>query len=125
MIRALDASTWDVFARLAEKTTDGFGGCWCTWFRLRVGRPEGKWAARGRSVSFARGTLSRPRIQRRRCGGLGPVRLSGGASEHPSPEVYEATRAEESPGSRVTCIFVDRDYRRKGVAGAPSVGPST
>jgi GNAT superfamily N-acetyltransferase len=30
---------------------------------------------------------------------------------------YEATRTEELPDYRITCIFVDRDYRRKGVAG--------
>ena len=42
-IRALDASTWDAFARLAEKHKGmGFGGCWCTWFHSRVGRPEGE-----------------------------------------------------------------------------------
>ena len=42
-IRPLDASTWDPFARLAEKHNGmGFGGCWCTWFHSRVGRPEGE-----------------------------------------------------------------------------------
>ena len=30
---------------------------------------------------------------------------------------YEANRTEELPDYRLTCIFVDRDYRRKGVAG--------
>jgi hypothetical protein len=42
-IRALDATTWDAFARLAEKHKGmGFGGCWCTWFHSREGRPEGE-----------------------------------------------------------------------------------
>ena len=37
-IKPLDASTWDAFARLAEKHKGmGFGGCWCTWFHSRVG----------------------------------------------------------------------------------------
>jgi GNAT superfamily N-acetyltransferase len=30
---------------------------------------------------------------------------------------YEASRGEALPDYRLTCIFVDRDYRRKGVAG--------
>jgi len=30
---------------------------------------------------------------------------------------YEATRTEELPDYRLTCLFVDRDYRRKCVAG--------
>ena len=56
-IRPPDASTWDAFAQLAEKHKGmGFGGCWCTWFHTREGRPEGeRWAAPGRSASFARG----------------------------------------------------------------------
>jgi GNAT superfamily N-acetyltransferase len=29
---------------------------------------------------------------------------------------YEATRTDDLPDYRITCIFVDRDYRRKGVA---------
>ena len=42
-IRALDAMTWDAFARLAEKHNGmGFGGCWCTWFHSREGRPKGE-----------------------------------------------------------------------------------
>src|SRR5438046_9269647 len=40
--RALDATTWDAFARLAEKHKGGGFGCWCTWFHSRVGRPEGE-----------------------------------------------------------------------------------
>ena len=30
---------------------------------------------------------------------------------------YEATRTDELPDYRITCIFVDRDHRRNGVAG--------
>src|SRR5436189_210715 len=41
-IRALDASTWDAYAGLLDKHKGcGFGGCWCTWFHSREGRPEG------------------------------------------------------------------------------------
>jgi hypothetical protein len=32
--------TWDAFASLVEKHNGcGFGGCWCTWFHSREGRP--------------------------------------------------------------------------------------
>src|SRR5262245_65408286 len=42
-IRALDASTWDAYARLLDKHKGcGFGGCWCTWFHSREGSPEGE-----------------------------------------------------------------------------------
>ena len=32
VVRPLDASTWDAFARLVERHNGVFGGCWCTWF---------------------------------------------------------------------------------------------
>jgi GNAT superfamily N-acetyltransferase len=35
---------------------------------------------------------------------------------------YEATRSDEPPDYRITCIFVDRDYRRRGVAGVALPG---
>jgi GNAT superfamily N-acetyltransferase len=35
---------------------------------------------------------------------------------------YEATHTGEAPDYRVTCFFVDRDYRRKGVAGVALLG---
>ena len=43
VIKRLDVSTWDAFARLAEKHNGmGSGGCGCTWFHSREGRPEGE-----------------------------------------------------------------------------------
>jgi hypothetical protein len=87
-IKPLDASTWDAFARLAEKHNGmGFGGCWCTWFHSRVGRPEGDKRPPLEGASRSRGRRSRrPRLRRRRRGGVVSVRLYGRASEHPSPE---------------------------------------
>ena len=41
-IRRLEGATWDAFARLVEKHNGVWGGCWCTWFHSRVGRPEGE-----------------------------------------------------------------------------------
>jgi hypothetical protein len=32
VVKPLDASTWDAFARLVERHNRVFGGCWCTWF---------------------------------------------------------------------------------------------
>ena len=118
-IRPLDASTWDAFARLAEKHNGmGFGGCWCTWFHSREGRPEGE--------------MGRPWKERlvREGNAHAAVVFDGDAAvawcQFGSPEElpnihhrkdYEANRTEEPPDYRLTCIFVDRDYRRKGVGG--------
>ena len=117
-IKPLDASTWDAFARLAEKHNGmGFGGCWCTWFHTREGRPEG-----------LKGRPWKERLVREGDAHAALV-FDGDAAvawcQYGSPDEltnimhlkdYEKNRTEEPPDYRLTCIFVDRDYRRKGVA---------
>src|SRR4030095_3745730 len=54
-------------------------------------------------------------------GGHPAVTLSQYGSPDELPNIhhrkeYEATRTDELPDYRITCIFVDRDYRGKGVA---------
>jgi GNAT superfamily N-acetyltransferase len=118
-IRALDASTWDAFARLAEKHNGmGFGGCWCTWFHSRVGRPEGEMGRPWKERLVREGNAHAALVFDRDAA----VAWCQYGSPEELPRInhlkqYEATRTEELPDYRVTCIFVDRDYRRTGVAG--------
>ena len=117
-IRALDASTWDAYARLLDKHKGaGFGGCWCTWFHSREGRPEGEkgrpWKERLVREGHAHAALV--------FDGNDAVAWCQYGSPDELPNIhhrkeYEATRTDELPDYRITCIFVDRDYRRKGVA---------
>jgi len=117
-VRALDASTWDAYARLLDKHKGaGFGGCWCTWFHSREGRPEGEkgrpWKERLVREGHARAALV--------FDGDDAVAWCQYGSPDELPNIhhrkeYEATRTDELPDYRITCIFVDRDYRRKGVA---------
>ena len=114
-IRALDASTWDAFARLAEKHKGmGFGGCWCTWFRSCEGRPEGEvgrpWKERLVREGKAHAALvfdGDAAVAWCRCG-----------SPEELPRIYhrkewEAGLTGEPPAYRITCIFVNKDYRRR------------
>jgi GNAT superfamily N-acetyltransferase len=118
-IRALDASTWDAFARLAEKHNGmGFGGCWCTWFHSRVGRPEGEMGRPWKERLVREGNAHAALV----FDGEAAVAWAQYGSPDELPNIhhrkdYEATRTEELPDYRITCIFVDRDYRRKGVGG--------
>src|SRR6476620_11204602 len=113
----LAASSWDASARLAEKHSGmGFGGCWCTWFHTREGRPEGE--------------VGRPWKERlvREGNAHAALVFDGDAAvascQYGSPEElprsyhrkgWEAGLTGEPPAYRLTCIFVDRDYRQKGV----------
>jgi hypothetical protein len=86
-IKALDASTWDAFACLAEKHNGAGFGCWCTWFHSRDGRPEGEIGRAWKERLVREGNASRgPGLRRRHRGGVVPIRFSGGASAHLPPE---------------------------------------
>ncbi|HSS57034.1 MAG TPA: GNAT family N-acetyltransferase [Solirubrobacteraceae bacterium] len=119
-VRPLDETTWPDFAGLVERHDGVWGGCWCMGFHAEgVGRT--KTAAQNRSEKEGRVREGRahaalvydeatcvgwcqfgptdelPRIKRRRAylDGLGAL-----------------------PDWRITCFFVDRAYRRRGVASA-------
>jgi GNAT superfamily N-acetyltransferase len=118
-VRALDATTWDAFARLAEKHKGmGFGGCWCTWFHSRVGRPEGEKGRPWKERLVREGNAHAALV----FDGDAAVAWAQYGTPDELPNIhhrkeYEATRTDEPPDYRITCIFVDRDYRRTGVAG--------
>ena len=124
-IRALGADTWDAFAALCERNNGaGMGGCWCCWFH--------------------EATMSERETEIRACGGNEQYKhqrvLDGrahaalafegdeavGWCEYgpPSelPGVYHAKELAASgdplPDFRLTCFFVDRRHRGRGVATA-------
>ena len=118
-IKPLSTQTWDAFARLCEKHNGmGFGGCWCTWFHPRrkdlgidveAGRPYKEFLVRQGRAHAALvfdGDVA-----------VGWCQF-GTPAELPSifhRKEYEAGLAS-LPDYRLTCIFVDRNHRRGGVA---------
>jgi GNAT superfamily N-acetyltransferase len=88
-IESLTLQTWDAFADLAERHNGVWGGCWCTYFHLHPDPKE------------ERRALGHREFKRR---------------------LVEAGRAEweqgvaQMPDYRITCLFVDRAYRRAGMA---------
>ena len=115
-IRALDASTWDAFARLAEKHKGmGFGGCWCTWFHSRVGRPEGEKGRPWKERLVREGDAHAALV----FDGDDAVAWAQYGPPAELPNIHHRKEYEETldklPDYRITCIFVDKKYRRKGV----------
>src|SRR6476660_9809004 len=119
-IRALDPDTWDAFAALAEKHHGVWGGCWCTWF-------HGECAAKGSGAAGARALKQRLVHEGRAHAALVYDRdVAVGWCQYGPPEelphIYHRKEVEtadyEPPDYRLTCLFVDRDYRRGGVAAA-------
>ena len=116
-VEPLGPDTWEAFARLVERHNGVFGGCWCTWFHTfhaeKTFTAEGNHALKQKLVHEGRAHAA--------------LVLDGGeaiawAQFGPPDELpnihhrkeYEAT-LDLLPDYRITCIFVDKRYRRRGV----------
>ena len=117
-VKALGPDTWEAFARLVEKHNGVWGGCWCTWFHPAT--PE-----KGQSVEGNRELKERWVNQGQAHAALvfaGDDAVGwcqyGSPEELPSiyhRKEYEAG-LEKLPNYRLTCFFIDRDHRRRGVS---------
>ena len=115
----LGPDTWDLFAALAEKHNGVWGGCWCTYFHLypdpteerrAIGHREFKHrlvlAGRAHAALVLDGDAAIAWAQ------YGPVDEVANI-HHRKQWEREAVRR---PDFRITCLFVDRDHRRSGMA---------
>jgi GNAT superfamily N-acetyltransferase len=118
-IRPLGPETWDAFARLCEKHNGmGFGGCWCTWFHPRRGEQDS-------DVEPGRPYKERLVREGRAHAALvfdGDAAVGWCQFGTPAelPGIYHKKEYKAGlvslPDYRLTCIFVDRNHRREGVA---------
>jgi GNAT superfamily N-acetyltransferase len=117
-IEPLGRQTWDAFADLAERHNGVWGGCWCTWFHLYPDPPERK--------ELGHREFKRQLVEKNRAHAAlvfdddvavawaeyGPV--------EELPNIHHRKEWEQGlermPDYRITCLFVDRRYRRKGMA---------
>jgi len=119
-IRALGPDTWDAFAALAEKHNGVWGGCFCTYFHppRAVVHPEVEPGRPYKELLVREGQAHAALVFD------GDVAV-GWAEYGPPSElvrIYHRKEVETEgytpPDYRITCLFVDRDYRRKGVGAA-------
>jgi GNAT superfamily N-acetyltransferase len=117
-IRPLRRDTWDAFARLAERHNGVWNGCWCTWFHPACAEKrqgaEGNRALKERLVNEGRAHAALVFD-----GDVAVAWCEYGTPEE-LPSIYHRKQYEAEldrlPDYRLTCFFVDRDYRRKGIA---------
>jgi GNAT superfamily N-acetyltransferase len=117
-IKPLDDATWNAFARLAEKHNGVWGGCWCIWFHPRwpdkEKGPAGNRAYKERLVREGRSHAALV------FDGAKAAAWCEYGSPEELPNIYHLKEYNaglvEAPHYRITCFFVDRDYRREGVA---------
>jgi len=117
-LRPLSADTWPAFADLVARHNGVFGGCWCTKFHS-LSRDK------DRTYESNRNLKSRLVEQGRAHAALvfdGDEAVAWAEYGPPQelPNIHHRQEYEAGlvrpPDYRITCIFVDRRYRRRGVA---------
>jgi GNAT superfamily N-acetyltransferase len=115
--RALSPDTWSDFARLVERHDGVWGGCWCLGFHSE-GAQRGDHRRDAKKRRVLDGTAHAALVyDGESCVGwcqFGPV------DELPRIKRRRAYESLElrAPDWRITCFFVDREYRGQGVATA-------
>lgn len=117
-IRALGPDTWEAFAAIVKKHNGVWGGCWCTWF-------HGESPEKGSGVAGNRDLKQRLVM----AGGAHAALVYDGdvvvgwcqyGTPAELPGIYHRKQVETPeyvpPDYRLTCLFVDREHRRSGVA---------
>lgn len=114
----LTSDTWDAFADLAERHNGVFGGCWCTWFHTMA-------SEKTRTYDGNRSLKNRLVVEGRAHAALvmdgdEAVAWCEYGTPEELPNIYHRKQYEAEldvvPDYRITCIFVDRRYRRKGLS---------
>jgi GNAT superfamily N-acetyltransferase len=115
---ALGPGTWHLFEGLAGRHNGVFGGCWCIYFH-----PDGP--ERGQGAEANR-ELKRRYVQQGKAhaalvvDGDEAVAWCECGTPEELPTIHHRKQYEAEcdvlPDYRLTCIFVDRRYRRRGLA---------
>lgn len=118
-VAPLTEETWPGFAAVIEDGRGAWGGCWCLGFHRKM--------EKGTTVDDHRREKFTRVVEGRTHAALvyDETRVVGWCQFGPTAElplIKHRRECEASPGPvpdwRITCFFVDREYRRRGVARA-------
>jgi GNAT superfamily N-acetyltransferase len=118
VIRALEPDTWDGFEGMVERHNGVFGGCWCTWFHTMSWEKERSYDT-NRSLKKCLVDQGRAHAALVFDGDEAVAWCQYGPPEA-LPNIYHRKQYEEEldilPDYRITCLFVDKRYRRRGLS---------
>jgi hypothetical protein len=117
VVKPLTPDTWDAFAGLAERHNGVFGGCWCTYFHTmhseKTFDADDNRALKQRLVNEGRAHAALV------FDGDEAVAWCEYGTPEELPNIYHRKQYEEEldqlPDYRLTCLFVDKRYRRQGM----------
>jgi GNAT superfamily N-acetyltransferase len=118
-VKPLTSKTWPDFARLVEKHNGVWGGCWCIIFHYPGPGHVGGSPSENRSDKLRRVQQGKAHAalvyDGARCVGWCQF---GSPDELPGMKLKKAYEEglAKLPDWRITCFFVDREYRHKGIA---------
>lgn len=117
MIKPLNIETWDAYEKLMIKHHGVWGGCWCLYFHEKpkdhVGNYENNRLLKRKLVKNQQ-THAALAFDGDQCIGW----CQYGKTDE-LPNIYHRKEVElktEKPDYRITCIFVDKDYRKQGIS---------
>jgi GNAT superfamily N-acetyltransferase len=123
-MKPLDETTWPDFARLVEKHDGVWGGCWCMAFHPE-GVGGGRTAAQNRSDKERRVREGQAHAALVYDGSTAVGWCQFGPPDE-LPRIKNRRAYLEGltdlPDWRITCFFIDRSHRGKGVAAAALEG---
>lgn len=114
-VKPLNPDTWPAFARLAEKHNGVWNGCWCISFHQKG---TGSWEG---NKNLKRSLVCEGKARAALVfDGDNAIGWCQYGRPEELPKIYHqrayVQAVTEQPDWRITCFFVDRDYRRRGVA---------
>jgi len=117
-VRALTADTWPAYRRMMERHNGVFGGCWCTYFHTMSDEKAREYDANR--------DLKQRLVEEGRAhaelvfDGDEAVAWAQFGSPDELPNIYHRKEYLETadllPDYRITCMFVDKKYRRQGLS---------
>ena len=121
-IKQLNMETWKDFEQLVQKHNGIWGGCWCKYFHPRSPiKIESQEAARSYKMSLVKEDRSHAAL-------VYDGDICVGWCQYGPPEELpnimhkkEVESRMTTPDWRITCIFIDRDYRKNGLSFVASV----
>lgn len=116
-IVALSVETWAVFDALVQRHNGIFGGCWCIWFHPDgPERGQGAEANRDLKKRYVEAGEAHAALVMNSDEAIAWAEY-GTTIELPTihhRKQYDAEK-DTDPDYRITCVFVDRRYRRQGL----------
>jgi GNAT superfamily N-acetyltransferase len=121
-IRPLGESTWAAFAELAERNGGVYGGCWCMAFHADDSR-DGAQNRAGKESRVRSGRAHAALVLDEDGSAQGWCQYGSPAE---LPRIKHRRAYEKAPppppGWRITCFFVDKRHRGRGIARAALAG---